>query len=385
MEKIKYVYLIDPFGYGTDYNICLTKSLNKYASQKLKFIYITSEINNSTSFKYQVSPFFRITQKLRQRFPKIQVMFKILGILEYYYCYFNIIYRAKKKSGAIHTIWIKSPIVDIPLFLLMKILNIPVYHTMHNAFPHDKESFFTRIIYLYFYRIPDKLIVLSNSEREKVCRYNNRLDQKIVCIPHGLMSEEIPCLTKSSARGNLKIDYKGSILLFLGLIRPYKGIFNLIEACALLKDRGVSFRLIIAGKNNLHKADFNRFSTYVKKMDWIYYFEGYHSKLKMRDFICSSDLVVLPYSSGTQSGISYTALRYCVPILPTSVGNLLETVPDRYKTLSPPPQDIDSLANSISAYLDISDFKSYFKDLDTLKKYHSWENIAKSHLKMIYK
>ena len=50
---------------------------------------------------------------------------------------------------------------------------------------------------------------------------------------------------------------------------------------------------------------------------------------EVSDYFSASDLVVLPYRSATQSGISSVSYHFEIPMIVTDVGGLKETIGDR--------------------------------------------------------
>jgi glycosyltransferase involved in cell wall biosynthesis len=114
--------------------------------------------------------------------------------------------------------------------------------------------------------------------------------------------------------------------LFLGLIRPYKGVDLLIEAFSGLPDTS-DWRLIVAGEpwgelgGQLRALiDEHGLGERIRtELRWIP--EG-----EVPGFLAACDLVVLPYRSGSQSAVAPTALAAGKPVLTTDVGGVSEIV-----------------------------------------------------------
>lgn len=123
--------------------------------------------------------------------------------------------------------------------------------TVHNIVHHENkypqiELFFSSILA----RICDRIIIHYESAREEVVKsYRLNKDQrtKLIVIPHG---HYINCylneIDRGRARSKLGIDRESILFLYFGLIRPYKGVFELIEAFQKLKISQA--RLLIVGK-----------------------------------------------------------------------------------------------------------------------------------------
>ena len=63
-------------------------------------------------------------------------------------------------------------------------------------------------------------------------------------------------------------------------------------------------------------------------------------------------MVVLPYRSATQSGVTHVAYALGVPVITTDVGGLAETVTPGETGLVSPPEDPAALAEAIVRYFE---------------------------------
>lgn len=94
-------------------------------------------------------------------------------------------------------------------------------------------------------RSADRLIAISNAVQEDILRYTGPFD-RITRIYNGVLRAQryAELLHGSEARWSAAGPFT---FLLLGLIHPSKGQLEAVEAMALLKQRGVSARLLIAG------------------------------------------------------------------------------------------------------------------------------------------
>jgi glycosyltransferase involved in cell wall biosynthesis len=135
-----------------------------------------------------------------------------------------------------------------------------------------------------------------------------------------------PAYDRSAARAELDLPPDRRIALFLGLIRPYKGVDLLIDAMARLPD-GSDWLLLVAGEPwgdleaALRKqvADLDLGDRVRLSLSWV-------PEAEMPRLLASADLVVLPYRSGSQSAVAPMALAAGVPVLSTDVGGLAEII-----------------------------------------------------------
>ncbi|MCG6963925.1 MAG: glycosyltransferase [Acidobacteria bacterium] len=133
---------------------------------------------------------------------------------------------------------------------------------------------------------------------------------------------------REASRTALGFSDGDRIALFLGLIRPYKGVDVLLDAAFRLP-RESPWRVLVAGEpwgaegsrlrrmvNELQLADRVRLD-----LRWI-------PEAEVARLLAAADLVVLPYRSGSQSAVAPLAFAHRVPVLCTRVGGLEEIVED---------------------------------------------------------
>ncbi len=139
-------------------------------------------------------------------------------------------------------------------------------------------------------------------------------------------------------------------LLFLGYIGQRKGIYDLVEAVALLKAQGVEgFRINVGGNGEIDKlkaliAD-RGLDQYFNVIGWV------SGDLKYK-LMKESDLLLLPsHNEGLPIAI-LEALSAGLAVLSTKVGGIPDAISDeRYGLLVEPGQP-QALANAITRYLD---------------------------------
>lgn len=134
-------------------------------------------------------------------------------------------------------------------------------------------------------------------------------------------------LDRAEARRRLQLPETGRIALFLGLVRPYKGVDRLVEAAALPPAEGWQF--VIAGepwgREGVRIADLAARLGVVHRvllrLQWV-------PEEEMPVYFAAADAVVLPYRRGSQSAVAPLALAAGVPVVSSAVGGLPEVVVD---------------------------------------------------------
>ncbi|MEL7647943.1 MAG: glycosyltransferase family 4 protein [Sedimentibacter sp.] len=136
-------------------------------------------------------------------------------------------------------------------------------------------------------------------------------------------------------------------LLFMGVLIPRKGMFDLLNALKILKDQQKleKIRLAIAGtgpdEEKLKKfCDENGLNKYVRFCGWV-------TGDKKNELICSSQVSVLTsYNEGLPISI-LEAISYGMPVVATDVGDISSAVIDDLNGYLIKPRDIETLIEKI--------------------------------------
>ena len=94
---------------------------------------------------------------------------------------------------------------------------------------------------------------------------------------------------------------------------------------------------------------------------------------EVRLYFCAADLIVQPYKSATQSGVTQIAYHFNRPMLVTHVGGLAEIVPDGrvgYVVEPQAPAITTALTDFLTRHPDFSD------GLVEEKKKYAWSGMA---------
>ena len=135
-----------------------------------------------------------------------------------------------------------------------------------------------------------------------------------------------PLPSADEARTALGVPADRRVALFLGLIRPYKGVDLLLDAISR-QPAGSDWVLLVAGEPWGNLGD--RLSQQVRRLgisDRVRLKLGWVPETEVPRLLAAADLVVLPYLSGSQSAVAPLALGVGVPVLSTAVGGLPEVV-----------------------------------------------------------
>lgn len=237
---------------------------------------------------------------------------------------------------------------------------------LDNLIPHEKrigDHWLTR----YFLAACDSFVVMSRQVEQELLAL--KPNARYIFHPHPIYDHYGQKLEKLHARKMLGIRPDLKWMLFFGLIRPYKGLDLLLEAMQSLDD---SFGLLIAGES------YEDFSTYQQRIDKLPFPQNISANIsfvpeeKVNVYFSAADVVVLPYKSATQSGVTAIALHFEVPVIVTDVGGLKEQVNEKLGLVAPPTKE--GLLTQIRSFF--SKQHDFLPNIRATKAQLSWQSLA---------
>jgi D-inositol-3-phosphate glycosyltransferase len=249
-----------------------------------------------------------------------------------------------------------------------------------NVIPHEKRPG-DKILTKYFTGSIDGGIVMSQTVYDELKSFRENIPVKL--SPHPLFDNYGNIIARETAISMLNLDAGYSYLLFFGFIRAYKGLDLLIQAFADARLRSLKLKLIVAGE---FYEDDSPYHELIKKYNLendIIFFDHFIKDDEVPVFFGVADLVVQPYKSATQSGVTQIAYHYEKPMLVTDVGGLREIVPDGRcgYVVKPEPEFI---ATAILDYF-VNNRKAVFTEgVKREKEKFSWDKMTAAILE-VYK
>ncbi len=218
----------------------------------------------------------------------------------------------------------------------------------HNVLPHERHLL-EQLLCRYAFRHVPYFIVHSDQDQQKLSRLKPRAQVVRNCHPIYSDFAAGQILDKAAARQQLQLKPDQNVVLFFGLIRPYKGLAYLIRALpAVLRE--VDCMLLVAGE---FYEDQSKYSALVEENGvaaQVRFEDKYIANEDVASYFCAADVVVLPYVEASQSGIVPLAYAFHTPVISTRVGGLPEAVEDGRTGFLVAPRDPAELARVIVAY-----------------------------------
>ena len=242
-----------------------------------------------------------------------------------------------------------------------------------NIIPHEPkpgDQLFTR----YFVKPVDSFITMSEKVKEDLLVFSP--NKPTVFIPHPLYDNFGEKISKDLARKHLNIETDAKIILFFGFIRKYKGLDILLDSIKILQQSNPTLKLLIAGEF------YDDEKSYKEQIDKL----GIEQQLILRTnfindnevkyYLCASDVIVQPYRSATQSGVTPLAYHFEIPMIVTNVGGLAALVPDNKVGLIAEP-NAASIAEKIIQFFNNGE-QQYLPFLKEEKKKYSWSKMVEA-------
>ncbi|MDW8287731.1 MAG: glycosyltransferase [Flammeovirgaceae bacterium] len=240
---------------------------------------------------------------------------------------------------------------------------------LDNLVPHEKRVG-DHWLNQYFLSSCHSFLVMSQQVENEL--RSLRPHAAYVFHPHPIYDHYGQKIEKHQARRLLGIRPDLKWLLFFGLIRPYKGLDLLLEAMQSLDE---SFGLLIAGESY---EDFK--TIYQPLIDKLPFPENISANISfvpednVLTYFSAADVVVLPYKSATQSGVTAIALHFEVPVIVTDVGGLKEQVAEKLGLVAEPTKE--GLLKQIRYFFEKKpDFSSTIR---AAKAQLSWQSLAET-------
>lgn len=205
---------------------------------------------------------------------------------------------------------------------LLKLKGTKLVWTVHNTAPHDAlRPRLSRLFMQWFIRRCDGFIFMSDANKTAFYqRYQPSSTSQHAIIPHGHYRDCYPpAIDSLAAKQQLELNVKKKVLLFVGMIKPYKNIPGLMQAFneAHLGD----YQLVIAGTpdNPALRAELESL-----KQPNIRLFLRFIPDSELNLYMSAADVVILPYKAILNSGALLLALSYNRPVIAPHMGAIVD-------------------------------------------------------------
>ena len=259
--------------------------------------------------------------------------------------------------------------IPIYMFLLGSIKRGNRYVLFHEVISHEKKIY-ERFLLKFFIKKIDYCIVMSDCNAELILKINPKV--KIIKNFHPVYQIAYSNNSINDYKRELRVENKKTILFF-GLIREYKGLDLLINAIGIIKNKLKNINVLIVGENYESLDKYRKMIRDQKMEDFFTFINSFVDKSDIKKYFLSSDLVILPYKSASQSGIISLAYNFNRPVIVTNVGGLSDYVSDNKSGFIAQPNSQD-ISNKINMFFEKNLFEEMSEFIKSDKKRFSWES-----------
>jgi glycosyltransferase involved in cell wall biosynthesis len=326
------VHLVDPSAYTPPYDHALSAALAAagadVALYTSRFAY--GSVPAPAGYE-RVEQFYRAARLAPGSSPSAQRARRALKLAEHVPDMLR--YRQlARRANVVHFQWLAMQQLD--RHLLPR--GVPLVLTAHDVLPREPRAGqldAQRRLYDRF----DAVVAHTECSRDRLTRELGVAPERVHVIAHGAFAHlaEMPA-------GPPPFQTDKRVVLFFGLLRPYKGLDVLLDAWRGIDDA----ELWIVGMPRMDIAELR-----ASAPASVRFVTRFVADSELPAYFRRADLVVLPYREIEQSGVLFTALAFGKPLLVSDVGGFSELAAHG-AAHAVPPGDSRALHDALEALLD---------------------------------
>ncbi|MBO7457269.1 MAG: glycosyltransferase [Paludibacteraceae bacterium] len=251
---------------------------------------------------------------------------------------------------------------------------------VHNMIPHE-PNILDKLFAPSFVRSQDAFVALSDSVVKDIDRLDKAGKPKIF-YPHPIYDHYGERMAKVEACKALGLPEGKKYMLFFGLVRAYKGLDLLLDAFGLVKDKLPDLQLIIAGEFYEEEEKYRSQIASLGLNERVIIRNEFVPDGDLRKYFGASELIVQPYKTATQSGVTQVAFHFEKPMLVTNVGGLGEIVHDHKMGYACEPTSA-AIAADILDYYQQDRQSAYTTYLQKEKTKYAWSKMTTAYLNIL--
>jgi len=238
-------------------------------------------------------------------------------------------------ADVVHYQWLSVPTLDAHLLPSQRPRLITAHYVLP-PHPNRRQLAAAR-------RVFDRMDAVVAHSEHGAARLRDELgldSDRVRVIPHGAFDY----LTRLPEEKPLPSELEGAegpVILFFGLLRPYKGLGTLLQAFRAVKGA----ELWIVGNPRMDVEPLRRLAE--EASGRVRFVTRFVEDAEVAPIFRRADLVALPYRDAEHSGVLYAALAFAKPLVLSSVGGFPEIAASGAARLVP-PEEPTALASVLS-------------------------------------
>lgn len=205
----------------------------------------------------------------------------------------------------------------------------------------------------------DAFVALSNVVENMLNNFTHKKIYKSALPIYGCynLDKNIDVKKQKEVLGFSKDD---DVILFFGYVRKYKGLNVLLDAFPDIIESNPKAKLLIVGEFYESADKYYRQIDSLGIKDHVKVVQKFVPNEDVGKYYSIADTVILPYLSGTQSGVLNIAYGFGKPVIVTNVGGLAEDVIEGKTGYIIEPNNPSEIVNSVKRFFSersITDFE----------------------------
>jgi glycosyltransferase involved in cell wall biosynthesis len=238
-------------------------------------------------------------------------------------------------ADVVHYQWLTMPELDARI-LPRRRPRVMTAHYVLPPVPSNREVATARRVF----GAMDAVVAHSEHGARRLRNEVGLDSHRVRVIPHGAF-DYLTRLPEERPLPPELADSEGTVILFFGLLRPYKGIDTLLEAFRRLDGA----ELWIVGNPRMPVGPLRRLAE--EAPGRVRFLTRFVEDAEIPPIFRRADLVVLPYRDAEHSGVLYTGLAFGKPLVLSTVGGFPEVAANGGARLVP-PEDPVGLASALA-------------------------------------
>ncbi|MBS4029578.1 MAG: glycosyltransferase family 4 protein [Ignavibacteriales bacterium] len=373
------VVVIDPFCQVPYYNQYLCSALAQNGVSVTLWTRIPPSLRNYFSRRnFSVR---RISRFSSDWFSRQSLVAKIIKYGELIFLDLPRLFFFCLRCDVLHVQWL-SPFPfyygELFLYRALQLLGKKVVFTAHNIFPHDADANIKRR-YVNIYSYFDSVLVPTEFSK-RIFQQNISHKTAVTDIPHGPLFHDGKKIPSTEAKTELRLSEESFVVLFQGLIRPYKGVEFLVETFAEFIKSVPNAVLLVVGTGDEHYLQSLRkkiSSLHIPPPSVVCKFD-YVGIDELSLYYSSADVAVFPYRAIYQSGALMTAMSFRKAVIATNVGGFPEVIENDINGKLIEYGNIQQFLSALNALYSSKEKREQLgtNAFDTVTNKFSWEMIA---------
>ena len=251
---------------------------------------------------------------------------------------------------------------------------------VHNMIPHE-PSILDKLLAPFYVKQNDGFVALSDSVVKDIASLD-KYNKPKTFSPHPVYDHYGEMMDKNAACQVLGLNPHKNYMLFFGLVRAYKGLDWLLDAFAKVKDELKDLQLIVAGE---FYEDEDKYRAQIEAnglKDRVIVKNEFVADADLRKYFGAADLIVQPYKTATQSGVTQVAFHFEKPCLVTNVGGLGEIIHHGKMGYAVVPM-VDTIADALIDYYENNRQAAFTKYLIKEKELYGWNIMTQAFYRIL--